>query len=471
MSKPKINKSKMKELKETADNKRQWNANFLKYTEFIVAHPNYKGLFYERGEDKKVKWVVTGKSEKGQERRKWWDEQCKKNGIKIEAGAYAKIALKIHPTKKHTCQICGKELSVEYVYPNKRTITAIKKEFGVSVIPFTKDIFQIVNELVKSETDIEKVKRIFKIKSSEKLSKQNLNTYLQKYFVDSYTKGLLSPGAMSNSPDRFDGFHSDGACCRHESDKGRHKSNLQRYGQDRRVYENWADGDWKMADRLMSLFRKQGLSADHIGPISLGFCHRPKFHPLTKSENSAKNNRMSLSDVTVLLADEKTEQVVSWHSKFIWDKLKNKVSTDIEAVKLSDFMRKNLHHILIIFSMIDEKGYGEFLEQFLNPEYSFFDYKFDGFDPKTGNYKSVQQIKKTGKNQQNNIKRYYRVSFDVLKEYKEKENRKNKIWNSNEVDTALEKLFALLKAKKNKEAKTQLENVFKKLAELAESNW
>jgi hypothetical protein len=49
MSKPKINKRKMKELKETADNKRQWNANFLKYTEFIVAHPNYKGLFYERG--------------------------------------------------------------------------------------------------------------------------------------------------------------------------------------------------------------------------------------------------------------------------------------------------------------------------------------------------------------------------------------------------------------------------------------
>jgi hypothetical protein len=180
---------------------------------------------------------------------------------------------------------------------------------------------------------------------------------------------------------------------------------------------------------------------------------------------------MSLSDVKVLLSDEKTEQVVSWHSKFIWDKLKNKVSTDKEAVKLSDLMRKNLHHVLIIFSMIDEKGYGEFLEQFLNPEYSFFDYKFEGFDLKTGNYKSVQQIKKTGKNQQNNIKRYYRVSFDVLKEYKEKENRKNKIWNSNEVDTALENLVALLKAKKNKEAKMQLENVFKKLAELAESNW
>lgn len=461
----------MKELKETADNKRQWHENFLKYTEFIVGHKNYNGLFFERGEDKKVKWVVTGKSDKGQQRRSWWDVQCKKSGIKLEAGCYAKVALKIHPTKKHTCQICGTELSIEYVFPNKRTLVSVKKEFGVTVSPFTKDIFQIVDELVKSADDVEKVKRIFKIKSSEKLSKETLKDYLRKHFVDGFAKGLLSPGAMSNSPDRLDGFHSDGACCRHESDKGRHKSNLQRYGQDRRVYENWADGDWKMADRLMSLFRKSGISADHIGPISLGFCHRPKFHPLTKAENSAKNNRMSLNDVMVLLEDEKTEQVVSWHSKFIWNKFKNKVASDKDAVKLSDLMRKNLHHILIVFSMIDEKGYGYFLAQFLNAEYSFFDYKFEEFSPETGKYKKFTSKKLTGKNQQNNIKRYFRIAFDKLQEYKVIENRKTNLWKHKEVDTELEKLFVLLKAKKNKEAKTQLENVFKKLADLSESNW
>ncbi|WP_435354022.1 hypothetical protein [Emticicia sp. SJ17W-69] len=461
----------MKELIETADNKRQWHPNFLKYTEFIVGHENYKGLFYERGDDKKVKWVITGKSENGQQRRIWWDAQCKNYGIKLEAGCYAKVALKIHPTKKHICQICGKELSLEYVYPNKRTIAGIKKEFGITVAPFNKDIFQIVNELVNSADDIEKVKRIFKIKSTEKLTKENLKNYLQNYFVDNFAKGLLSPGAMSNSPDRFDGYHSDGACCRHESDKGRHKANLQRYGQDRRVYENWADGDWKMADRLMSLFRKNGISADHIGPISLGFCHRPKFHPLTKAENSAKNNRMSLNDVEVLLADEKIEQVVSWHTKFIWDKLKSNVKNDKDAVKLSDLMRKNLHHVLIVLSIIDEKGYGVFLEQFLNPEYSFFDYKFEGFNPETGQYKKVNSKKLIGRNQQNNINRYYRVAFDKLQEYKTIENRKTNLWTHKEVDAELEKLLELLKYKKNKEAKTQLENVFKKLADLAANNW
>lgn len=471
MNKPKLNKRKMKELIETADNKRQWHPNFLNYTEFIVGHENYKGLFYERGDDKKVKWVITGKSENGQQRRIWWDAQCKENGIKLEAGCYAKVALKIHPTKKHTCQICGMELSLEYVYPNKRTIAGIKKEFGINVAPFSKDIFQIVNELVMSADDIEKVKRIFKIKPTEKLTKENLKNYLQNFFVDNFAKGLLSPGAMSNSPDRFDGYHSDGACCRHKSDKGRHKTNLQRYGQDRRVYENWADGDWKMADRLMSLFRKNGISADHIGPISLGFCHRPKFHPLSKAENSAKNNRMSLNDVEVLLADEKNEQVVSWHTKFIWDKLKINVKNDKDAVKLSDLMRKNLHHVLIVLSMIDEKGYGVFLEQFLNPEYSFFDFKFDGFNPETGQYKKVNSKKLIGKNQQNNIKRYYRVAFDKLQEYKTIENRKTNLWSHKEVDAELEKLFVLLKSKKNKEAKTQLENVFRKLADLAANNW
>lgn len=470
MSKIKVNKRKMKELKATADNKRQWNENFLKYTEFIVGHVNYKGLFFERGADKRVKWVVTGKSDKGIERRNWWDKKCSEHGIKLGAGCYAKIAYILHPSKLHTCQICGKQLRLEYVYPNKRTIDSFKKEFNLSINPYTKDIYQIIDEVVKANDDIEKVKRIFKIKGASIPSVDDLKQYIKVNFVEEYSKAL-SPGVFSNSPDRFDGYHSDGNCCRGVSDKGRHKSNMQRYGQDRRVYENWADGDWKMADRLMSIFRKHDLSADHIGPISLGFCHRPKFHPLTKAENSAKNNRMSLSDVEVLLADEKTEQIVSWHSKFIWDKLKGKVATDKDAVKLSDLMRRNLHHILIVFSMIDEKKHGEFLEQFLNPEYSFFDYKFEGFIPETGKYEKFISKKLTGKNQQNNIKRYYRVAFDKLKEYKEIENRKTNIWKSKEVDAELEKLFSLLKAKKNKEAKTQLENVFKKLADLADSNW
>ena len=48
-----------------------YHPNYDEYVEMIVAHPNYKGLFYERRKDGMVKWVVTGKSAKGKERKKW----------------------------------------------------------------------------------------------------------------------------------------------------------------------------------------------------------------------------------------------------------------------------------------------------------------------------------------------------------------------------------------------------------------
>jgi len=93
---------------------RTWHKKFVDYTEMIATHSNYKGLYFDRGNDGRVKWVVTGKSEKGQLRRKWWDTQCKRLKIPIKAGCYAKVAVDIHPTKKHVCQICGKTLSIEY---------------------------------------------------------------------------------------------------------------------------------------------------------------------------------------------------------------------------------------------------------------------------------------------------------------------------------------------------------------------
>lgn len=70
--------------------------------------------------------------------------------------------------------------------------------------------------------------------------------------------------------------------------------------------------------------------------------------------------------------------------KFIWDKLKIKVKSENDAKNLSRLMRENMHYTLIIFSMIEERKYGKFLEQFLNPEFSFFDYTFEGFILKQG---------------------------------------------------------------------------------------
>lgn len=44
---------------------------------------------------------------------------------------------------------------------------------------------------------------------------------------------MLGPGAMSNAPDRLDGFHTYDRCCRPTADKGRSKENLASYSTDR----------------------------------------------------------------------------------------------------------------------------------------------------------------------------------------------------------------------------------------------
>ena len=373
-------------------NKRVWHPNFKKYMEFIVKHPNYTGMPFPYKKDRTIRWVVTRNSEVGQARLKWWDKKRKEVGIPKGDAWISKTARAIHPTGEKPCQICGKVMSLDYIYPNKRN--------------------------------------------------------------------SKSPGAMSNAPDRFDGYHTYNLCCRSKQDTGRHKSNLARYGEDRRAYENWSEGDWKAASWLMKEFQKHGVSPDHLGPISLGFCHRPKFRPLTKAANSARNNRMTHEDVKMLIEEEIAEPIVSAHSKYIWDLLKDKVKNDSDALKLGKIMRENMHYILSIFSYIAESGHKDFLiKNFLHPEHANYSIKFESFDPKTGKFEKMIKTNGSKKQYTNNAKRYIRISLDSLKQYSLKKNRNLKkqltdeikydlnqvVWHieSGREEKALQKLFKL----------------------------
>ena len=121
--------------------------------------------------------------------------------------------------------------------------------------------------------------------------------------------------------------------------------------------------------------------------------------------------------------------------------------------------------------MINEKGYSGFLEQFLNPDFSYFDYEFNGFNPETGEYEEVVSKKLEGQNQKNNVERYFRIAFEKLVEYADKDNRKNKIWESEAITTKVNKVLDLLDAEKNDEALTMLHQIFQDLSDIAESNW
>lgn len=459
---------------------RNWHPDFREYTEMMVNHPNYQGLYFERDKEGRVKWVVTGKSEKGQLRQTWWDNQCRKLHIPIEKGCYAIAARKIHPTKTKVCQCCGKALSILYEYPDKNLLKKINAHFGLTLNQTDFTIKDIIGENCRSKADASFWNDVFSLNLTQSeldgttdALRQKIIDLVYKEFVDK-CQGPLSPGAMSNCPDRFDGFHSDGLCCREKTDKGRHTDNMKTYTQDRRAYEEWADGDFNLANRLMGEFKKGGktyicpkcgkrrkMTADHIGPISLGFCHSTNFAPLCQSCNSSKNNRFTKFDVDKLIALEKSgKTVISWHSKVIWDALKHKVKNDADAKKLSVVMVQCHQNVLKLFSKIHAATGTEYLERFLHPEFAFYDYRFDDFDPFHLERLNIIKKELDSANKRKNAERYKRVAFESLEEFDVKGNRKT-IFVIDQYEPTVQKIIKLIKSKSYDKADALLKDLIR----------
>jgi len=377
-------------------------------------------------EDGAIRWIVTGKSSIGQAREKWWDSKRLTLNVEKKPGWKAIVAKKIHPLGEKPCQVCGNVMKLDYTYPNK-------------TCPYKKDTNK---ECGKDQCDI-----------------------FNKHLSCSH----LGPGVMSDCPDRFDGFHTYNRCCRSVQDTGRHSSNLSRYGEDRRAYEFWSEGDWKAASWLMQEFRKHKISPDHIGPISLGFCHRPKFTPMTRGQNSAKGNRLTLDDVKQLIKDEEAgEQIVSSHTQFIWDKLKGLIKTESDAKLLSLLMRSNLHRVLTIFSMLAENGHKDFLiNYFLHPEYALYQHEFVSFNPLTGEFSERVSKEATREEHRRNAVRYIRKSFEALELYKTKDNRNVPFAISPEAKNIFNQILESLSENKCKQGRSLLDRMFEIFADEA----
>jgi Alw26I/Eco31I/Esp3I family type II restriction endonuclease len=448
---------------------RGMHPNFIEYQKFIVGHENYRTLPNKFNSNGDITWVRI----KDAERRLWWDNLK----VQMKLPDRASVAREIHPKELNNekpCQVCGRTLSIQYDYLNSTNFKRIANKIQVPIeSQYEFKITEILNiiekdKLIDVKHELETILGVPKLEYAKLVRRE----YRLKNQV-------LSPGVMSNAPDRLDGFHTYNACCRKTQDTGRHTSNLARYSQDRRAYENWADGDWKGANRLMGKFaentletqcpkckQKNKMTADHIGPISLGFAHRMKFNPLCNSCNSAKNNRLTYDDVESLLADEAAGQaVVSWHTKPLWDSLKHEISNDAEAIELSAIMRKNLHYILLILSSIEKAGFAEYCIKFLHPEYANFEWNFENFNPKTGSFLA----KKTpidNLNSKRNAERYIRISLESLTSYDEKINRQNIKWDDLDVDDSLRALIKELNQGKEQQADKSLDKVINGLARL-----
>lgn len=436
------------------------NENFILYQEEIAKSPVYAGMPDLRNEDGSIQWEAPSNRGSGihkdthDKRLQWWKDKAISMGISLYKNKWiSKTAKLIHPTKQKPCKYCGRVMDIRYCYLSKRLIDRIQKLHYVHdnlKLTETTSIFEVIPamiDLYKTQVYSD-LPRLFVCKSYNNIpslpnSIDAWMDWLEREYIPS-EPSLLGPGAMSNAPDRLDGFHSFNRCCRGKADRGRSKSNLASYSTDRRAFEYWSDGNWITANKLMgainsmpNLMQESCLhhgdggnhprpcSADHVGPISLGFAHRAAFQLLCRPCNSAKNNRLSFSDVKQLIeSEDEGNQVVSWYAQPIWDKLKHKVESDSDASKLSRIMRDNRYSALCILNDLMEEKLYLLLYSLLNLHYAEYTYiiqetKIDGHIvtasfsrvPSELKYVCIQKARKA------------RIAFSSLRDYSKKEKR------------------------------------------------
>ena len=433
-----------------------WDRSFVAYMVEIVTHPAYEGMPDAISADGKIQWEAPSNRQSGRyqhthhHRRNWWFDKAISIGISPANDKWiSKVAKKIHPTGMKPCKRCGRVMRIAYVYPNSRMKLRLFKAFGEG---FEFDELEPITDLIQRVSDQYGVSSLSSFKDI--LSAKNDATppddlasvdawcsWLEEHYIPS-EPSLLSPGAMSNAPDRFDGFHSFNLRCRKKAERGRHDTNMRFYTTDRRVFEYWSDGDWIAADRMMGLISARmhkepcadggdgPPSADHIGPLSLGFAHRPHFRLLSRSANSAKNNRMTLEDVEDLMKMELSgEEVASWYAKPLWDLRKRDVSTGGLALRLSKVLRDNQRAAMHMLVEVFRNGHLTFLASLLDLERANYKVDFENlrveeFIPV---YDAVKHTPRQTKYAAEQKARRLRIGFEALRTYGEKENRHAKI--------------------------------------------
>lgn len=419
-----------------AQDEKQWHPRFLKYMSSIINHPNYSGLPIKKRADNSYAWIATAKSEIGRGRKDWCIDKAIKLGFinthKDYPGMYADVMLEIHPTKWKVCQICGKEMSIYYHYPNANFLKALNKKFSTefSDCDHISDIWdELLNRGVRKDDIaaflINKGNLSLDAKSSEK---DDIIDALE-YACRKGNKKCLGPGAMSNFPDRYDGFHTYNRCCRATQDKGRSKENLKSYTKDRRAYEYWSDGNIHAANQFMGSSFFDGISADHIGPISLGFVHDPRYlQPMSSGDNSSKRDRLQVVDIERIIETEQRTGVypMSWQSKLIWEFIKNNYTKNRDKVPTvyRDALKQNMANFMFVLQTILElcPNHGEdfLVSAFLEPNYKYFAYSYQ-FNAK-GEIIGKDDRHYTDRNQ-HETDRYKRIALNSVYDYAEKDNR------------------------------------------------
>lgn len=373
------------------------------------------------------------------ERKKWCISKARELKLieneNVYPGMYADVMLKIHPTKWKVCQICGKKMSLYYHYPNANFLKSLNKKFSCDFCECD-HICIIWDKLIAKNYRKLDIATFLIEKGSLKL---NPHIATKEEIIDALEKACrkggkkcLGPGAMSNFPDRFDGFHSYNRCCRATQDKGRSKENLKSYTKDRRAYEYWSDGNIHAANQFMGSPFFEGTSADHIGPISLGFIHDPQYlQQMPRGENSSKRDRLQKTDIEKILETESSTGIspMSWQSKLIWEFIKNNYISHPDKVPTvyRNALKQNMANFMFVLKTIlkncPDKGESFLVSAFLASKCESFKYSYE-FNEKG------EIIKKTDRHytarNQDETEKYKRNAIEAVYNYSNKDNRNNK---------------------------------------------
>lgn len=418
-----------------ARSEKQWHPNFIKYMNMIINNPNYAGLPILQNPDGSFRWLAPAESEIGKGRIQWCVNKATALGLTNSKKMYADVMLAIHPTKRKVCQICGKEMSLYYHYPNGPFIKGLNKKFNTD-FGTCDHICDIWDELLESGIDQTEIAAYLISKGNLPLNPQ---TSSKDEIIDALElvcrngeKNCLGPGAMSNFPDRFDGFHSYNRCCRSSQDKGRSKTNLKAYTKDRRAYECWSGGNIHAANQFMGSHFFDGTSADHIGPISLGFVHDPHYlQPMSKSDNSSKRDRLSVEDIENIIETQNRTGVypMSWQSRLIWEYIRKnyKANPDKVPTCYRDALKQNMNNYMnVLYTILEQcpnNGEAFLVKAFLEPNYTHFKYSYK-FNEK-GDIVESKPRHNTGR-MSNEMERYKRIAIESVYDYNNKDNRNTK---------------------------------------------
>jgi Alw26I/Eco31I/Esp3I family type II restriction endonuclease len=420
---------------------------YIDYMSMIVNHDTYSRMPGAIDASGRIRWQVSsGRSTSFYEhyvaRAEWWIETADRlrlPGKGKEQERFSVAARLIHPTGFKPCRICGEESSVGYLYVNANLEKRLNALSSSQEFKKMESICEVIPRL-KKLVSASNLKKEFEYLFPERKEHFKNSGYGSKAFEASLSvrSKWLSPGFMCNPPDRLDGFHDYCVNCRVLKDPGRFPENMVQYSHDRRAFQWWAEGDWNLAD---ALYNSAGpgvceiagetvarVSPDHIGPLACGFKHMPFFRPTCQRCNSAKNRRLRLADVDSLrnFETETGESPASWQVRALWDELKDGVSSDSEAVTLSNLMRKQQDFYLRLLNELRLSGEAAFLATLLSPNYALYDITFEGLDTGRLTFRTYQKTDNASQLRCQLGARTVRIAFQELAEYCEKDTSRRK---------------------------------------------